>query len=53
MGDVSIGWLVWVALAGGIAGCLVVQWWVAVCAIKLLCWEEAVGWPLAGLVLFG
>ena len=39
MGDVAIGWLVWVALAGGVAGCSVVQWWVAVWAVELLCWE--------------
>ena len=37
MGDVAIGWLVWVALAGGVTGGLVVQWWVAVWAVELLC----------------
>ena len=30
MGGVAIGWLVWVALAGDIAGCSVLQLWVAV-----------------------
>ena len=38
MGDVAIGWLVWVALVGGVTGCSVVQWWVAVWAVELLCW---------------
>ena len=40
MGDVAIGLLVWVALAGGVAGCSVVQFWVAVWAVELLCRER-------------
>ena len=50
MGGVAIGWLVWVALAGGVAGCSVyegragvLQLWVAVWAVNLLCWEGVVG----------
>ena len=39
MGDVAIGWLVWAAFAGGAAGCSVLQLWVAVWAVELLCWE--------------
>ena len=60
MGCVAIGWPVWVALAGGVAGCLVYeglagvwQLWVAVWAIKLLCWEGVAGWTLVGSVLCG
>ena len=60
MGDVAIGWLVWVALAGGVAGCSVyeglagvLQLWVAVWAMKLLCWEGVVGLPMVGSVLSG
>ena len=47
MGGVAVGRLVWVALAGDIAGCSVLQLWVAVWAVKLLCWE---GICLVGLV---
>ena len=47
MGGVAIGWLVWVALAGGVAGRSVLQLWVAVWAVKLLCWE---GICIVGLV---
>ena len=39
MSDVAICWWVWVALVGGVTGCSVVQWWVAVWAVELLCWE--------------
>ena len=60
MDHVAIGWLVWVALAGGIAGCSVCEvfvggWrlWVVVWAVELLFWEGAVGWTLADSVLFG
>ena len=60
MGDVAIEWLVWVALAGGVAGCSVyeglagvLQLWVAVWAMKLLCWERIVGLPMVGSVLSG
>ena len=58
MGGVAIGWLVWVALTGGVVGCSVYevlaggwQLWVAVWAIRLLCWVGVVGWPLVGSVL--
>ena len=47
MDCVAVGWLVWVALAGGVAGCSVLQLWVAVWALKLLCWE---GICIVGLV---
>ena len=54
MGDVAIGWLVWVALVGGVTGCSVVQWWVAVWAVELLCWGVSVplgGWRVRWLVV--
>ena len=60
MGCVATEWLVWVALAGGVAGCSVCkvlaggwQLWVAVWAIWLLFWVGVVGWPLVGSVLSG
>ena len=60
MACVAIGWLVWVALAGGVAGCSgyeglagVLQLWVAVWAMKLLCWDGVVGLPMVGSVLSG
>ena len=60
MGCVAIGWLVWVALAGGVAGCSVyeglagvLQVWVAVWAMTLLCWGRVVGLPREGSVLSG
>ena len=39
MSDVAICWWVWVALVGGVTGCSVVQWWVVLWAVGLLCWE--------------
>ena len=48
MGDVAIGWLVWVALAGGVTGCSVVRWWVGVWVVGLLCWGGGVSVPLGG-----
>ena len=54
MGDVAIGWLVWVALAGGVAGCSVLQLWVAVWAVELLCWEgKCIVGLLAGSLVGG
>ena len=61
MDCVTAGWLVWVALlVGGVAGCSVyeglagvLQLWVAVWAVRLLCWEGVLGLPMVGLVLSG
>ena len=61
MGGVAIGWLVWVALAGGVAGCSVyegragvLQLWVAVWAVELLCWEgKCIVGLLAGSLVGG
>ena len=60
MDCVAIGWLVWVALVGGVAGCSVYevlasgwQLWVAVWAIRLLCWVGVVSLPVVGSVLSG
>ena len=54
MGGVAVGRLVWVALAGDIAGCSVLQLWVAEWAVELLCWEgKCIVGLLAGLLVDG
>ena len=54
MGEVAIGRLGWVALAGGVAGCSVLQLWVAEWAVELLCWEgKCIVGLLAGSLVGG
>ena len=58
--SVGIWWYPRFALAGGVVGCSVYevlaggwQLWVAVWAIRLLCWVGVVGSPVVGSVVSG